>query len=437
MKKTPAWKNSLKEAINLMGMGSVELKNILNEANREYLHWDKFRFKKLPKTVKPEVAWSLLKLMRTSASDELPLHDERGRPFAYYKTKEQDKRLNYIDKYSAGSLSSDIGMPDDFSKMKLIVNGLTEEAISSSQLEGASTTRKVARRMIELNEKPKTKDARMIMNNYIAMSELESWKDRDLSVELLLELHAIITQKTLDSADEEGRFRKESEDINVIDNLTKEVVHRPPHVSSAHQQIDALCKFANAEDDTDYIHPFIKASVLHFMIGYIHPFTDGNGRCARALFYWFLIKKGYWMFKFLTISTQIKKKEWNSRYSKAYLYTEDDDLDLSYFINYKIKLACKSIEDFFLYLKKKEEEQRMLKKDIIGAKDLNSRQMEILNLIKKNPSTRLTVDEHRIKNKISYETARGDLLEMAKKGFIDKLSQGNKFIFIKAKNTSF
>jgi len=55
-----------------------------------------------------------------------------------------------------------------------------------------------------------------------------------------------------------------------------------------------LIEFANDENiTTGFIHPVIKAILLHFWIGYLHPFCDGNGRTARALFYWYLLKNDY------------------------------------------------------------------------------------------------------------------------------------------------
>ena len=41
--------------------------------------------------------------------------------------------------------------------------------------------------------------------------------------------------------------------------------------------------FANAQS-SPFVHPVVKAMALHFAIGFIHPFVDGNGRTARALF---------------------------------------------------------------------------------------------------------------------------------------------------------
>lgn len=45
------------------------------------------------------------------------------------------------------------------------------------------------------------------------------------------------------------------------------------------------------------------------MIAYMHPFVDGNGRTARALFYWYMLKSGYWLTEYLSISRVIAKSK--------------------------------------------------------------------------------------------------------------------------------
>ena len=95
--------------------------------------------------------------------------------------------------------------------------------------------------------------------------------------------------------------------------ITGEVAHEPPSYEKIPEIINQLCDFAN-KDDT-FIHPIIKAIIIHFLISFLHPFVDGNGRTARSLFYWYMLKKGYWMREFLSISRIIYKKK--NLYEKA------------------------------------------------------------------------------------------------------------------------
>src|SRR5205814_10028127 len=55
-------------------------------------------------------------------------------------------------------------------------------------------------------------------------------------------------------------------------------------------------------DALPIFHPMVRSMILHFWLAYDHPFVDGNGRTARALFYWSMLRNGYWMFEYITIS---------------------------------------------------------------------------------------------------------------------------------------
>lgn len=66
---------------------------------------------------------------------------------------------------------------------------------------------------------------------------------------------------------------------------------------SSKQEIDfsmaALMNFAKKP-----LHPAVLASIAHFVFASIHPFADGNGRMARLLHSWILLKAGFPLFVF-------------------------------------------------------------------------------------------------------------------------------------------
>jgi Fic family protein len=69
------------------------------------------------------------------------------------------------------------------------------------------------------------------------------------------------------------------------------------------ERMRALCAFANMRTGVDgFVHPIVRAIILHFMLAYDHPYVDGNGRTARALFYWSALKDGYWLIEYVSIS---------------------------------------------------------------------------------------------------------------------------------------
>ncbi len=436
-KNPPKWVQLLKNPKKLSELiTSDSIRDLVKKANKEYLHWDKFRYQKMPEGIEPETAWAFLKFSRYTNRENLPIRDEKLGPFSIMITKEFLKDLSYIDQNSSGSIASSESMPDEDQKKRLIINGLIEEAISSSQIEGASTTRKVAKAMIEQDRIPKNKDERMILNNYKAMVHLDDWKSRPLTHEFMFELHKILTDQTLENPEDEGCFRKDDDEIVVKDSLTPEIIHVPPKIDEAKIQLKQLYNFINTidEEDENYLHPFVKATILHFCIGYIHPFTDGNGRLARTLFYWYLLKNNYWMFKFLPISLQIKKREWKPGYYRAFKYVETDELDISYFLHYKLKLAKNAIEDFRKFIQKKQSETKDLKNKLVHDNQINTRQLDIIELMQRNASFILDLSFYKERYKVAYETARSDIRELVSHKILKQETHGKKYTFIRGEN---
>ena len=142
--------------------------------------------------------------------------------------------------------------------------------------------------MLRENRAPRNRSERMIFNNYNAMNFIRRRKDEPLTPDLILEAHRIITKGTLEDEGYEGRLR-DNDDIVVQDALTGDVYHTPMSFEDVSASIQSVCEYAN--DDSEFEHPIIKGIILHFMMAYIHPFMDGNGRLARALFYWYALKR--------------------------------------------------------------------------------------------------------------------------------------------------
>jgi Fic family protein len=89
------------------------------------------------------------------------------------------------------------------------------------------------------------------------------------------------------------------------------------------------------------VHPVVRAILIHFMLGYDHPFYDGNGRTARALFYWSLARSGYWLMEYVSISRLLRQAP--AQYARAYRHTETDDNDTTYFIVHQLEVIQQAI----------------------------------------------------------------------------------------------
>lgn len=399
-------------------------KYIFDVSEPEYLYWDKVKYKQTPPGLTHEEFWYLVKQIRKLSWRPTIIKAEDENFFSWLRLTYTDEYLHKIDMHTGGRLFATHEEIKDENKQKFLARGILEEAIASSQLEGASTTRKAAKLMILENKVPKDKSEKMILNNYQTMQQLDrDYKNKELSRELLFEIHAMLTKDTVDK-NEQYRFRKDSDEIVVHND--KFIAHIPPKEDFLKKEIDRLIDFANDKDSHIFTHPVIKAIFLHFWVGYLHPFTDGNGRLARALFYWYLLRKDYWTFIYLPISSIIKGSP--AQYANAYIYSEQDDYDLTYFFDYHIRKILKSIDEFNLYVNKITSENKQI--DLMLGKEvsLNERQKQLIHYLLSETAERyVTVKSHMALNNISRRTAYSDLKYLHDKNLLITQRQG-KFV---------
>lgn len=376
---------------------------------KDYLYWDKAKYYK-PKNTDDADFWNAIKISRIGE-----LISFGKRLFKFKITTHMQKFLHEFDMNFGGTLLTSDTISEK-KKQYYLLSSLMEEAIASSQMEGANTTRKVAKDMLRKQAKPKNIDQQMIVNNYNTIRFLVEQKDKNFSPELLLEIHKMISENTLENHEDEGKFRT-SDNIVVMDSLKGEIAHTPPSYTEINTYIDDLCNFAN--NDEKYIHPIVKAIIIHFIISYLHPFVDGNGRTARSLFYWYMLKKGYWLTEFLSISRIIYRSK--NRYEKAFLYVENDELDLGYFINYNLNVLQQSFNELKIYLNKKTNEEKSLL-DFKFIKGINERQAQIIKMCIEKPSTIFIAKELETTFNVSVKTIRNDLIGLVQLGILDSLA---------------
>lgn len=415
----------------------LELKALLEKANVDYVYWDKFKYLKLPEGLNAEEAWMALKNYRKPFRRNISFDDNEGKPFHYFITPAMQSILSKIDQYAAGTLKlSDSALIKDGRDERFIVSSLMEEAIASSQIEGAATTRPVAKQLLRGEKKPVNKDQQMIANNYQTIVSIrESWRHEPLSPELIHKIHRSMTRGTLKKSEDEGRYRSLQDDQEGLAVWSDDgtLLHQPPSANKVPQLIEDLCSFANKNhEDEDFIHPVAKAIILHFWLAYIHPYIDGNGRTARALFYWYMLSRNYWLFEYLSISRIINNQR--TQYLKAFLYTESDDADLNYFMMNQLRAVLQAIEDVKAYIQRKKEEDRQSRELLRGNSGLNDRQRSILFHAIQNPDAVFTVKSHRTETNTVYQTARTDLLQLVKLGFLEQQTHGKEFVFFPVKN---
>ena len=392
----------------------------------KYLHWDKLRYHTPPEGFSNEQWWLAIKKQRQSMLKPLPLSEKDKKPFQYLTNNFITEALHKIDQSAAtfNQMPEQIGNME--TKNRYYVNSLIQEAFTSSQLEGAATTRIVAKEMIRTGRLPCDKSEQMILNNFSAMKRINTLKDEPLSKELVFDIHQLVTEKTLDDSSAAGRFRKATEKVHVTD-MYNEVFHDPPPANQLDKRIAAMCDFANGKTPKYFIHPVIRAVILHFWLAYDHPFVDGNGRTARALFYWLMLRHRYWLFEFISISQIIVKAP--AKYARAFLYTETDDNDLTYFIHYHLNIILQAIKALYEYIERKTKKLQAIENQLRGIIVLNHRQRALISHALRHPHQRYTFKSHQISNNVVYQTARTDLLDLEKRGLVESQKIGKTWYF--------
>ena len=402
---------------------NIDYASEISKINDEYYYWDKVKYN-TPKDIERKDFWAAVKYSRSVNSK---IYNFYTCKLSLFETNKMQEILHNIDMNFGGVLASSSIIPDK-NRQYYLLSSIMEEAIASSQMEGASTTRKVAKEMLRKQAKPKDKSQQMIVNNYNTIRLLSDHKNEGLTPKLLLDIHRQITEKTLENHEDEGRFRTD-DNIVVMDGISGDIAHTPPSYKYIEESIVQLCNFVN--EDKTFIHPIIKAIILHFMISFLHPFVDGNGRTARSLFYWYMLKKGYWLTEYLSISRIIYKTK--GQYEKAFLYTENDEFDLGYFVQYNLKVLYKAFEELKIYLERKAQENAALLEYRIPG--LNERQLQIVKMCAEKQAAIIKSKDLQIQFNVSVKTIRSDLEGLVELGLLITIPLNKRLIgYTRAEN---
>ena len=162
-----------------------------------------------------------------------------------------------------------------------------EFVYNSTTIEGNSLTLNETRLVLEEGITIKGKPLREhfdVINQREAMETLEQWAKKRKAVEEkdILELHRI----TLKGISKEWAGRYKTVQNRVLGSAVKRT---PPYLVK--QEMGKLAEYINKNPDK--LHTIELAAIAHQMLAKIHPFLDGNGRCARLLSNMILMKNGY------------------------------------------------------------------------------------------------------------------------------------------------
>lgn len=386
---------------------------VVDKVNADYEYWDKAKYKKLPEGFTPQMLWTNVKASRLRST--IPVWNKYGINLC---VTSQMQRLCHEFDMKFGSFWEVEGDSQSAEKKYYLSSSLMEEAIYSSKMEGSSTTRIVAKDMLRKKKSPQNKSQQMIVNNYNTIQYIVEHKEQPLTEELLLTIHQLMTEKTLDNPEDAGRFRT-NDKVVVADMVEGDIIYTPPSFQEIPEFVESLCNFFNNDNPRTFIHPIIRGIIVHFMLAFMHPFVDGNGRTARALFYWYMLKEGYKLTEYMSISRVIAKSKAN--YEKAFRYVENDGNDMGYFVAYNLGALEKSFQQLRDYIQRKQREKRAAS-SFMMAGNINQRQALILQRLKEEPDSIFTVKDVQDQFSVSSMTARKDLSDLVQQGYLTEIA---------------
>lgn len=396
-----------------------------------YYHWEELRHRQPPQGVEPLDWWYALKLKRSMNARTYPeLQGFGGRPLTISMIAAMDAQLVQCDRMLAGEIAH-LGVPlDAQTRDRYLSSALMEEAIHSSLFEGAVSTREVAKDMLRERRPPINQYEQMIVNNHKAMLRLRELAKEPLTVEAVLNLHGILVDGTLKDPGQAGRIQSPADErIVVWDHNSRSAVHAPPPAEELPGRMQRLVAFANGTDieGDRYTHPVLRSILLHFQLAFDHPFADGNGRTARALFYWSMLRSGYWLAEFISISRLIYQQP--EPYRRAFLFVESDPQDATYFVRQQLGLIRSAIDELHGYVDRKRRELDAMRSLVRRRDDLNNRQLALLDHALRHPDAAYTHESHATSNRLSIMAARSDLQSLVAARLLTQEKHGKKFVY--------
>ena len=338
----------------------------------------------------------------------MPCIDQK---FWFFPSDSLTRKLNDIERLGL-DLYNRINQQALF-REAFFLNSTVEEAITSAIYEGAHCTRAQAQQLIASGEKPKSKDEWMLLNNFRAMNWVQEHRSEPVSEKLILKLHRIVTENTMDGDDANfsGKFRNDKIFVGPHEGI--------PHPLISRALTEAI---GLATANPRYIHPLIRGILVHYFVAYIHPFFDGNGRTARALFYFKAMRNHLEYIQLLSVSAYLK--EHGKQYENAFEKVMANDLDVTFFIDFcldSIHSALTAVSKKVAYL---------LRINSLTEKvALSVNQIGLLQRMALNRFRTVSIEEYAAQIGMSREVARQELKSLADTTLVEESKSGKKLVY--------
>ncbi|MBN1141215.1 MAG: Fic family protein [Deltaproteobacteria bacterium] len=305
------------------------------DAQGRYWHWDKLKDLQPPKDWSVEEWWAGMKWARNRQAKNLPFVGKNGEAFNLVTPACVLTQLNWLEqnlrqRYPISEAG--LGGGSGAAQVRMV------EAASSCALDSVAEMRVPRLSFLQEGREPQNADEWMISSNHQALELILGRSAAELTPDLMLELQRLLVSHPFADSSKVGRFRMEEDGIG-------ELWHDPPKVTGLEERLFRICSFANDPVAMGIlIHPIVASVILHLMILYDQPFAAANGRLARALFLWSMLKNGYEHAELLSLSSVLIAAR--GHYERSFRYVVSDGNDATYFVIHQLDALIKACQGY-------------------------------------------------------------------------------------------
>lgn len=199
------------------------------------------------------------------------------------------------------------------------------------------------------------------------------------------------------------------------------------HTGLSHNKLpEYMGKLVHFINTDSTMNDLIKAAAIHFYIGYLHPYFDGNGRMARLMHLWYLTHQGYSSALFIPFSGYIERSR--KGYYKAFSTVEDNEkisglIDITPFIVYFIENVYNQLGDAL-----PQPDTMDVFKRALDAGQITEKEKDLWNYVLSAYGSNefSTKQLERDFGNAAYATIRGFVLKFEELGLLSGQKYGNK-----------
>ena len=300
-----------------------------------------------------------------------------------------------------------------------------------THLEGNELSKEQAERVMLLNETHaeqaaikaqivgRNRDVQEVINYRRVMRWIEEHGhkahiDFKLDEKLLNAIHELTVFRILPE-DQRGNFR--NQEVVLRNSQTQEVTFRPPPAIEVPYLIEAFFEWLNSDEGKEH-HPILRAGIAQYELVRIHPFTDGNGRAARALALMILYSEGYDIKRFFSLEEHFDSNP-SAYYTALQSASNDPELNMTGWLEFfseSLAIELDKVKQTVVKMSKDME----LKSRMGNQIALTQRQIKILELMRRNNKRAVSADLQQILPDVSLDTILRDIKDMMDKNLMVK-----------------